>query len=152
MAITTRDDIVHTLFVNTDSTSKGLSLSEVLARYGRPSTVLVRTVHDRGPFGFPFLFVLLYEDRRFMARYELEAQRVGQNVVACPASTPPQITIWGPHKTWSAEDIQTYLLGPDYYRPLIPLSDSTDFTVDTLYEASQREGKALCLRTPASLW
>jgi len=152
MAITTRDGIIDTLLVNTDSTPKGLSLSEVLGRYGRPSSVLVRTFRDRTPFGLPFLLVLLYQDRRFMARYEIEAVRVGDNIVACPADTPPAITIWGPHKTWSDEDLQTYLLGPDYYNPLIPLADSTDFTVDSLYEASEREGEALCLRSPSSIW
>jgi len=152
MAITTRDGIVHTLFVNTDSTSKGLSFSEILARYGRPSIVLVRTVHDIAPFGFPFQLLLFYEDQRFMALYQLEAKREGQDVVACPASTPPAITIWGPHTTWTDEDIQTYALGPDYYHALIPLSKSTAFTIDTLYEASQREQETLCIRSPASLW
>jgi hypothetical protein len=152
MVVTTRDGILDSIFVNTDSTSKGLFLPDILQRYGAPSAALLRTFHDRGPFGLPFILALVYEDNRFIALYELEGERFGEDVVGCPSSTPPQITIWGPEKIWTPESIQTYLLGIDYTQPLLPLEDSSEFTVDSLYEASQQQGQALCIRTPASLW
>jgi hypothetical protein len=152
MAITTRDGVVDSLDINPGLTSDAMALSDILATYGKPSIVLVHTVHDIAPFGFPFLLLVFYEDHRFIATYQVEATRDGQNVVACPGSTPPYITIWSPHRSWNDQDIQTYALGPDYYQPLIPLADSTTFTIDALYEISQLQGKSLCLRSPAALW
>jgi hypothetical protein len=114
VAITVRDGIVDSLFVGTDSTSYGLTLSEVLSVYGIPSEVLIHTVSDHGAFGFPFFVVLFYGDQHFMLVYEMEASREGHYVKACPKSTLPQVTAWTRHDDWSDEKIQTYILGPGY--------------------------------------
>ena len=91
MAITTRDDILHTVLCRRkNSTWKGLTLADVLGRYGIPSNALLRTFHDRGPLGCLCVLALIYEDSKFIALYELEGERIGDNVVGCPSSAPPR--------------------------------------------------------------
>jgi hypothetical protein len=152
MAVTTRDEIVYAIFVNTESTSRGMAAYDIFRTYGAPSLALIRTYEDVTPFGFPFLLLLFYQDQRFMVIYDFEAFRSGADVVGCPANSPPKLFIWSPEEPWTMDKIQTRALGVDYYRPLSGISEATTYTVHTLYKAFLEQGVKLCIRTPATAW
>ena len=152
IAVTTRDDVVHDIVVTAESTSHQMAAHNVVATYGPPVLALLRTYDNPTPFGFPFMLLLFYPEQGFMVFYDLEGFRSGPNVVGCPADFAPALFIWSPHDSWAIEDIQTRVLGPDYYHPLLDISEVTTYTLDTLYSAFLQQRAGLCIETPATLW
>ena len=146
------EGIVDSVFIGSNATASRFRLNQVLVEYGAPDSILVRTFTSAPEPYLPFTLVLVYQQRRFLATYEFEAQVSGTNVVGCPERVSPTIHIRSSSDPWSEEEIQTEVLGQEPSTLLRPIGQVTALDVPTFVTLFHQEDSGACIQTPASDW
>jgi hypothetical protein len=129
-------------------------LSQLLATYGQPSEVLLRTYLD--PEGmYPFHLLLYYPEQGIMVRYIDLAERDGEILRFCPKQPGITLWLWSPERRMTIMDIAiTGVEGfPEdevaYFRPI---DEVTEMSIERFYQTFAQSADDTCLETPADLW
>jgi hypothetical protein len=129
-------------------------LSQLLATYGQPSEVLLRTYLD--PEGmYPFHLLLYYPEQGIMVRYIDLAERDEETLRFCPKQPGITLWLWSPERKMTIMDIAvTGAAGfPEnevaYFRPL---DEVTELSVEQFHQTFAQPADDTCLETPANLW
>jgi hypothetical protein len=128
------------------------SLSNILEKYGRPSTVLINTPggpsHD-GSWG-PFNILLIFPDLGILANYETRVRASGMNVLGCPVNAHIQLYLYPSGNGSSFMES----IAPSWHDRLPsyePLEKVTDMSIDQFYQTF-RQPSDKCLVTPLKYW
>ena len=131
------------------------SLSQLLADYGQPSQVLLKTFSGV-PEGLPpFHLLLYYPQQGIMVRYIDDAERSGETLRLCPRQPGVTLWLWAPGQGVHIADIADTGLGGfpknelTYFRSL---EEATGMSVEQFYETFVQPDAETCLETPADLW
>lgn len=130
-------------------------LSQLLATYGQPEEVLIRTFGSAPNGGWvPFHLLLFYPHRGILVDYQGPNERKGENLRWCPQKTNVSLWLWSPEDKWTLEDIAR--LGPnlslDELKAYHPLEEATDMSLEAFYKTFKGANNRLCLETPADMW
>jgi len=131
------------------------NLSAFLSTYGMPSEVWLRT-YDRAREGdLPFDTVLFYPEQGILARYDSQANALGEQIRGCPQQKPALVlSLWSPETqlTFDEATSQTIDIRNEDWWPYRPLQEATGIDVMTFYETFKKADNTRCLETPADLW
>jgi hypothetical protein len=153
------DDIVRVIEI-TFPNAYYFSLPEVLAEYGPPSEVYIRTFSNEHQGITPFYLLLFYPDQGILVRYESnDAMLTGATVQMCFGQEPAWgLVLWSPseERTYQevAEIAHTVGLGGsgDDFFPLFSIEESMGMDVQEFYEKFKDSSGNPCLETPSEKW
>jgi hypothetical protein len=134
-------------------TKQMFSLPKLLNEYGKPDEIYMEVTPDvPGNNQAPFVMILSYPERNFMARFTLEAFNRNGIVTGCVyATTSPRLSIWASGVNVTDRTIQTFIGGGDriFFRRI---EEVTDETIDTFFEKFSTMGNSMCIASDASNW
>jgi hypothetical protein len=138
-------------------TQTSFRLNQLLASYGPPDEVFIKTYPDTSSGAPPpFGFILYYGQSHFWAQFDMDGEVVGGLVKACPQSVNPRIWLGSPAREWTLEDLFHYVFGPpvpggpDY--PPLTLLEATGMDLGTFTNTFKDPDNTACIETPAELW
>ena len=132
--------------------TRPLSVRHLLSYYGKPDQVFIWTLARTIDRSHPFALIISYASKQFIANYDIEANQVGDYLVACPTRTAPWIYIHAPQLPWSTTEIQDQIIGPDPPRPMLAIDQASALSVASFHDLFSASGEAACIWTPAALW
>jgi hypothetical protein len=138
------------------------SVQNILAKYGIPTQVLVRAdiialnytpspANDLSPETFEI--TLLYPDQGVFVRYNMLAERLGDNIRGCPAKAFVDLWLLSPETKTTYQDILSF--EDQTWEGNWPYSKSVEEAAQiTIEEFSQRfkERTDDCLEAPLNIW
>lgn len=131
------------------------SLSHLLADYGQPSQVLLKTFSGV-PEGLPpFHLLLYYPQQGIMVRYIDDAEKSGEMLRLCPRQPGITLWLWSPGQGVNIADIADTRLGglpDDPFSYFHSLEEATGMSVEQFYETFVQPDTETCLETLADLW
>lgn len=130
------------------------SLANILAKYGRPTQVLLRAdIYSNTQSRETFEVTLLYPEKGIYVRYNSVAKRVANNIIGCPSMA--FVELW----LLSSDD-------KDFYDELLSVNDATwegnfpytkpveeaaSITIEEFYQIFSKPTDN-CLETPLNIW
>lgn len=131
-------------------------LPQMLTTYREPSEVLVLTYrNDRqrpDVTSYPFFLVLLYPDKGFYVKYEMERVVSGANFLGCPSESFVDVVVWTPNDDEVFESIVKPTINGEYFSDYKPLSEATSLTIEGFYQGFSNPENQNCLETPIETW
>jgi hypothetical protein len=152
VSFSTRNGIISTIYVGTNSTLQSYQLYQLLSEYGIPEKVLINTYNNSPSDFLPFSLALFYSNYRILASFEFEAKKEGKYLRGCPQTIGPFLQLWRPDRIWTVQDIELAVSGPDSTNPLRPLGEVTNMSIDDFYETFKNPENKSCIETPADFW
>jgi hypothetical protein len=130
------------------------TLSAMLSKFGPPADILVRAEADESPSPKRVFITILYPDKGIFTTYEMQGERKGNNLSACPANS--FIDLWLLPES-IGEKYQVLLSSSDNWEGNFtqtrPLEQATQMTIDIdeFYETF-KDTADVCLETPFDMW
>lgn len=144
------DGVVDSISIANYGTAEAYDIGSILAEFGEPSTILVKTYSDYfGDGVLSFWLLLYYPEASTVFIYDTQAQKVDDRVSVCfNGHDGPSIV------TWPIDDIRPLeTLRISYPLDLMrPLSEATSMTPGAFHRQFSVHRAWACLDTPASLW
>ncbi len=137
--------------------TKPYDLSHVLARYGMPSEVLIRTYRAtllNRPW--PISLVVYYPDKGFMIEYVANGEGAPNSSIAwCPLQAFPNFWFWSPSNGTTLSNVVSGLAGEQLDRESLgdfkTIKEATGINVQDFY-SMYRNNENKCVKTPVNLW
>jgi len=144
-----KNEIIDVIQVGSGGTVLSYQLHLVLAAYGMPTEILLKTYTNSPENYLPFRLVLFYPQQGILAYYEYEAHKIGDQMRSCPQPLGPRLWLWSPEQeTIQIADVDP----PDTNQPLRPLEEVTEMDLQTFYQTFKNPNSGVCLETPVELW
>lgn len=130
------------------------SLANILAKYGRPSQVLLRAdIYNYTQSRETFEVTLLYPEKGIYVRYNSVAERVASNIIGCPSMAFVELWLLSPDDKDSYDEFlsvndATWEGNFPYTKPV---EEAALMTVEEFYQTF-REPTNNCLKTPLDIW
>jgi hypothetical protein len=139
--------------ISVRQTAFSFYLAEFLVMVGKPDKVFLQVYPFTTDGVPPFIILLVYEDLHITAEFVTGATLSESNIVGCPYSSKPSLTLYASNIDVSAELEKKFELersgGSTPYRLL---EESTTMNTNSFYEASKNLDNSNCLETPAEQW
>jgi hypothetical protein len=136
-------------------------LSNILAKYGMPSEVIIAPFPDDPQYPadtvIPFSFVLFYKTEGIFLEYISAREKSGQSFVGCPTrSGYLSVIVWDPRQNVSTTEIASKTSGVginsmnvDYFQPL---ENATTMTLQDFYKIFKDPSNTTCIETSVDVW
>ena len=129
------------------------TLKSILSKYGIPTEIWVRAdIYTTGTQE-TFSITLLYPEKGIFIRYNMLAERTGDQVRGCPSHSFVDLWLLSPEDAGAYQDI---LLSKDLHWEgnwpyTMPVQEATSLTVEEFYQEF-KESTDSCLETPLNIW
>ncbi|MBI5352935.1 MAG: hypothetical protein HZB50_09885 [Chloroflexi bacterium] len=137
-------------------TMKYYMLPQILTNYGEPSQVLILTYrNDRqrpDVTTFPFFLVLLYPERGFYVKYEMDRISTGAKFLGCPSKSFVDIVVWSPGDEEVFEKTVKPTINGEYFGDYKSLDKATIMTVEEFYKVFSDPESMECIETSIETW
>ena len=151
-----RDGIIEVIVADPGD-SQNYTLPQLLAAYGQPTELWVRTfsmVADQDDGELPFFVLLHYQQRGIWAEYIGLTCTKDAQIPLCPQYAGVLLRLWSPGHGTALEDLDTIVDGiskaeAPYYRFL---EEATNWSIEQFYQTFVQPDNQTCLETPADLW
>ncbi|MEA3439302.1 MAG: hypothetical protein U9R58_03380 [Chloroflexota bacterium] len=130
------------------------TLSQMLAVYGKPSQVLVRSFSGIAAEHFPTHFLLYYPEEGIIAQYfshnmpVLEADKTITSWT-CPSVSHLSLRLFDPDTELSLEQLLEFDDNLSKYKEI---SEATNMDIDTFYETYLESDCSEYIKTPEEIW
>jgi len=151
-----RDDIIEMIWAIVGQTQT-YALPQLLANYGQPTSVWLRTfsaVADTDEGELPFFLLLHYQQYGFLVRYVDFTYAQDGQISICPQQAGGALWLWSPERKMTLEDIAYVGVGgfpidevPDYRS----LTEATGMSIEQFYEVFVQPVQQFCLEVPLGL-
>jgi hypothetical protein len=132
---------------------RAYTLKSILSRYGPPTEIWVRADLYSTGTQETFRVTLLYPEKGIFVRYNMLAEREGDQVRGCPSHSFVDLWLLPPEDAGAYQDI---LLSEDLHWEgswpyTMPIQEATSLTVEEFYQ-TYKEAADPCLETPLNIW
>jgi hypothetical protein len=127
------------------------SLTNMLAEYGKPSSIYIRsTVYSTNPTGGPFDILILFADQGILVNYSTMMRISGSNTIGCPLNAHIDVNLYPSGQGNSFMK----LIEPEWHERLpsyISLEEASKMTIDQFYQ-TYRIPTDQCIISPLGIW
>ncbi len=129
-------------------------LPQLLATYGQPSQILVRTFRSAPEAFIPFNLLLFYPKQGILVWYYGPTTRRGERIRICPQQSDITLALWPPEQELTLGNIASWGLGLPIEEVLEfrPLEEATGINMETFYQTFKNANNPACFETPVGLW
>lgn len=150
-----KDNLIYSISISGENSIK-YDIYEVLENYGQPDEVFL-SASSFTPEGEPYvILILLYESRKFVARYMWWATFEANKIKACGISEIFSIGIVDIEPgNWTGFDISRggyQSVQGATIENFKPLSEVSEFSVSSFYESATQTQENFCISTFTSYW
>jgi hypothetical protein len=129
--------------------------SQLLASYGQPTQVFLRTFYSAPEGSFvPFNLLLFYPEQGILVRYYGPTEREGDLIRVCPRQTDITLWLWSPKEPLTLEDIAQW--GQQFpieeVSSFRTLKEATGWSIEQFYQTFVQSDTSECFETPAGIW
>jgi hypothetical protein len=132
---------------------RAYTLSGILSKYGSPTDIWVRAdIYNTGTQE-TFSITFLYPEKGIFVRYNMLAERIGDQIRGCPSRSFVDLWLLSPE---DAGDYQEILLSKNVrwegnWPYTTPIQEAASMSIESFYQL-YNESTDMCLETPLSIW
>ncbi len=129
------------------------TLPRMLADYGQPQQIFLRTFSDTPTGWLPFNLLLFYPEQGIFVSYYGPAEKSEETLRACLDQTDIRLWLWSPEHTMSLERLVNMGSSPiGDLSGFRSLEEATGMSVEQFYQSFVQPNHKTCLETPADMW
>ncbi len=149
----TRANLIESIEVPDPGDAPDFTIKALLAEFGQPDQIWLRTYSKPYLNKLPFGLALFYPARGVVAAYYGDARLQQDEVVICLGQVShPYLGMWDSRQAWDFEQAALRFNWDTASWAFLELEKSTGVSIDELTNAVQTESKDYCLKTPAINW
>jgi hypothetical protein len=132
---------------------KSYMLPQMLAVYGQPRQILLRTFSDTPTGWLPFNLLLFYPEQGILVSYYGPAGKNGKTLRMCPYQVDVRLWLWSSEHAMPLEHLAGMGSSPiGDMSGFRSLEEATGMSVEQFYQSFVQPSSKACLETPTGMW